>query len=236
MPSSYKVLTRIQQRISDLSQDFGGCLDYFDAAEPFVGPSGYFHRKTLAARSVHTSIPSLLKDDLFFDWLYATLTAWGLHRMGPGNTKLRDLEEIKESFREQTTALESLSDFRITRLTSSDGESITPQIWSILSSLRISVAKAQIVANSKALHHVLPALVPPIDREYIFNFFYNRKSLSIPEDEAFPEIYGGMCRLAADHAEEINLRIGEGFHTSEAKVIDNAIVGYVLKMKGPVSD
>ena len=34
---------------------------------------------------------SLLADDVFFDSLYATLAAWGLHRMGPSKTKLREL-------------------------------------------------------------------------------------------------------------------------------------------------
>ena len=45
----------------------------------------------------------------------------------------------------------------------------------------MSVAAAQIVANSKALHHLLPALVPPIDREYTFRFFYDRTMLTINE-------------------------------------------------------
>ena len=39
--------------------------------------------------------------------------------------------------------------------------------------------------GSKVLHHVLPDLVPPIDRQYTFKFFYGRTLLSIPEEVAF---------------------------------------------------
>jgi len=228
VPSTAKVLDRIRQRVDDLSQSFAECLDFFDAAEPFVGPSSYFHHKALAARLPHNSIASLLQDDLFFDWLYATLTAWGLHRMGPGNTKLRDISELKASFRQQADAIEELAPLTIT---SQDAELTARKIWAVLSSLRVSIAEAQIVANSKALHHVLPRLVPHIDREYTFNFFYNRNNLSISEDEAFVEMYAEFHRLAVGNIQEIVSRIGKGWHTSESKVIDNAIVGYMLRQR-----
>jgi hypothetical protein len=44
-----------------------------------------------------------------------------------------------------------------------------------------SVAEVRLVANSKALHHVLPGLIPPIDRMYTFQSFYGRKMLSMRE-------------------------------------------------------
>jgi hypothetical protein len=91
--SSAKVALRIEQQINALSKDFAGCLEFFDRADLFVGPSRYFHNKTLELHASHDSVRSLMGDDLFFDFLYATLTAWGLHRMGPGNTKLRGIDE-----------------------------------------------------------------------------------------------------------------------------------------------
>jgi hypothetical protein len=37
--------------------------------------------------------------------------------------------------------------------------------------LKLSVSEATIVVNSKALFHVLPQLIPPIDRQYTVRFF-----------------------------------------------------------------
>lgn len=229
MPSTGKVLDRLHQQVDDLSRSFEECLDFFDKESPFVGPSSYFHLKTLAARSSHGSIASLVQDELFFDWLYATLTSWGLHRMGPGNAKLRDIQDLKTSVRQQANAIEVLASLTI--ISPQDAKLTAQKIWRVLSSLKVSIAKAQIVANSKALHHVLPALVPPIDRQYTLNFFYGRADLSIPEDEAFIEIYEGFHRLAVDHRQEIEARIGKDWHTSESKVIDNAISGYMLRKR-----
>ena len=105
------------------------------------------------------------------------------------------------------------------------------EIWSVLSTLTVSKAESLIVANSKALHHVLPHLMPPIDHEYTLKFFYNRKNLSINEDEAFLEMYVEFHRIAVENSQEIASRIGKRWHTSESKVIDNAIVGYMRKRK-----
>lgn len=234
MGSTDKVLSRMRQNVADLSQHFSECLDYFDTVEPFVGPSSYFHHKALVTRLSYDSITSLLQDELFFDWLYATLTAWGLHRMGPGNAKLRDIKELKASLRQQAAILERLSPRAITTLTPQDARQTTRQVWSVLSALKVSIAEARIVANSKALHHVLPRLVPPIDREYTFNFFYGRNNLTITEEEAFFEIYRELHHIAVNNTQEITSRIGKDWHTSETKVIDNAIVGYMLKKRRSV--
>lgn len=231
MTSTLKVTSRMEQQINALAKDFAGCLEFFDRSDLFVGPSRYFHHKVLERRASHDSIGSLLGDDLFFEFLYATLTAWGLHRMGPGNTKLRRIDEIKSSFRQQAANLEVLAPLTITSLAPEKAGAVITKIWSVLSALRISIAEAQIVANSKALHHVLPRLVPPIDREYTFKFFYGRGNLSVPEQDAFLEMYMAMNRLAFANQKTITSLIGKGWHTNEAKVIDNAIVGFMLKQR-----
>jgi hypothetical protein len=148
--------------------------------------------------------------------------------MGPGNTKLRDIGELKTSLRSEAPRLERMSQVSITSFREHDATRVARAIWSIMATLKVSVAEARIVANSRTLHHVLPSLVPPIDREYTLRFFYGRKMLSIGEDDAFTEMYVHLHRLATLHSAEITARIGKGWHTSETKVVDNAIVGYVL--------
>lgn len=232
MASSKAVLDRMEDRVSELDAGFRRFVDVFGQSERFSGPSWYFHRKTLARGATHASIESLLEDDLFFDALYATLTAWGLHRMGPGNTKLRNLDDIRSSIREQSERLVELRPLRITDIADSDIPRIVDRVWAVLTALRVSIAKAQIVANSKTLHHLLPDLVPPMDREYTFQFFYGRNMLSVDERTAFREMYGRLIRVATHQREAIAALLDHTWNTSAAKVVDNAIVGYMIAREG----
>jgi hypothetical protein len=70
--------------------------------------------------------------------------------------------------------------------------------------------------------------MPPIDRQYTLLFFYNSTSPPHIED-CFSEIYPRFISIALQKKDSIREKVGEGFHTSETKVIDNAIVGYILK-------
>jgi hypothetical protein len=222
----------MDERVGELRVRFADFVRVFVKSERFTGPSWYFHRKALARRAAHDTIASLLDDDAFFDWLYATLTAWGLHRMGPGNTKLRDLEEIRESVRDAADALTDLAELKITDVGESQAAGTVDAVWSLLTRLRVSVAAAQIVANSKALHHLLPGLVPPMDREYTFRFFYGRTMLSIDEQTAFAEMFSRCLQVAAAQKPAIVSLIDGARNTGPAKVVDNAIVGYMIAREG----
>ncbi len=236
MASSQAVLARMDERVAELSTGFENFVRVFAESERFTGPSWYFHWKTLRRRAEHKTIAALLEDGVFFDMLYATLTAWGLHRMGPGNTKLRDLDDIRESVREAAAALDQLAGVNIAEVGESRASGITDAVWSVLTRLRVSVAAVKIVANSKALHHLLPALVPPMDREYTFRFFYGRNMLSIDEHTAFREMFIRFLHLA--HAQEWAIRKlrDESWNTSSSKIMDNAIVGYMIAHEGGRSD
>jgi hypothetical protein len=219
----------MNERVADLSKSFSACLDHFERMPLFTGPSVYFHQKVINRRLAAGSVLNVIQDEVFFDSLYATLTAWGLHRMGSGKTKVREMEEIKSSIRAHARSLALLERFEITSMSSDDARMVSKALWSIVADLRISVAEARIVSNSKTLHHLLPSLMPPIDREYTFNFFFDRTNLSIDESIAFSEMYAHLHRLASDNVDEIRMRtLRGGWHTSESKVIDNAIVGYML--------
>jgi hypothetical protein len=108
MPSARKVRTRIAERISSLCDSFSECLARFEATALFTGPSLYFHQKTVARRAFVTDVSEVVRDEQFVDLLYATLTAWGMHRMGPVNATLADLATIKASFGSQVNAIRAL--------------------------------------------------------------------------------------------------------------------------------
>ena len=59
MPSSKVVLKRMDQRVAELGSGFESYVRAFGEGERFTGPSGYFHRKTLALRAQHQNLSSM---------------------------------------------------------------------------------------------------------------------------------------------------------------------------------
>lgn len=218
----------MDQRVEELSSDIPHWLHAFNSAEKFSGPSLYFHLRTLECLRSHSSPVDALHSDEFFDWLYATLASWGMHRMGRGKTKLLELTEIKESVRSQSDTIERLQPLWLANFTEAEFQSVLPQIWLVLSAFKISLAEAKIVANSKVFHHILPNLVPPIDRTYTFNFFYNRNTLSISEERAFEEMFTRLHKVAVKNKKILSETVGSGWSSSQTKILDNALVGYVI--------
>lgn len=108
--------------------------------------------------------------------------------MGDTSTKLRDLDEIKSSFRNQAERIEEIERLVITALTDPQPKQIAQQLWHIIKELKVGIGGTKLVASSKALHHLLPSLMPPIDREYTLCFFYKDKNL-YDEETKFLEIF-----------------------------------------------
>jgi hypothetical protein len=225
----------MDERVSELELGFEHCVGSFSGSQRFGGPSLYFHQKTIERRRGHRTMASLMADDVFFDSLYATLAAWGLHRMGPGKTKLRELPAIRESIRAEAAGVDELAGLTITDVSDAERGSVVDRVWLILTRLQVSQAAAQIVANSKTLHHLLPELVPPIDRQYTFRFFYGRKVLNVEEQTAFQEMFGRLLLVGNSQRETIDRLAGKGWNTSRAKVVDNAVMGYVIERLPPAA-
>ncbi len=222
-------LRRMQERVSELIERFGHYVDEFDQANIFSGPSLHFHFKTLYLLHRHASPTQAVEDDEFLESMYATLTSWGMHRMGPGNTKLVEFTSLRSSFSQQAHQIRRLESLHIYDIEARNAGEVTQLLWDIISQLRIGIGDTKIVAGSKALHHVLPNLVPPIDRQYTLRFFYNHTSLNQGDKMAFCEIYPQFRRIATTCRNVIEPRLGSGLNTSPTKVVDNAIIGYCLK-------
>lgn len=63
---------------------------------------------------------------------------------------------------------------------------------------RVSFEEAATVAVSKTLHHILPDLVVPIDREYTSNFFgWHAPEFQQYQSRCFGEAFGHFARIAA---------------------------------------
>lgn len=229
-----KSIQRTEKQVSKLIGKFGHYLDMFDMKfqgdKIWPGPSTYFHRRSVERLRDAGSIGKAIKDkgDAFLEGVYATLTAWGMHRMGGGNTRLVDFDDFKKSVLEQETALAELEKIRIWDL--SDASTVS-SIWRLISTLRVGVSEeTRLVAGSKAAHHFLPCLIPPVDRHHTIKFFYGYDYLASKpekEQEVFEEIFGYFGKIGRQCQRPIEERIGVGVNTSPTKVIDNAIVAFV---------
>lgn len=220
---------RARRNVDSLIATFSECVDGFEQSNAFPGPSLYFHERAIERRRAHADAASLLTDTQFLETVYAVLPAWGMHRMGKQKAKVVDFDVMVESFQAMAEPIRALWGRSITSIADDEVADISDQIWHIIAGVQVSQSETRIVAGSKALHHVLPDLVPPIDRQYTFRFFTGQKSVQHGETAAFAEWFPYFCEIGRCCRSEID-RITEraGFMaTGSAKVIDNAIIGFM---------
>lgn len=224
-------LQRTEERVRDLIDGFAGYIETFEGAGLFTGPSLYFHSKTIERLRQHPTATAAINDQLFRETLYATLTSWGLHRMGPGNARLVDFAAFEHGLIQAAPKIKRLASLSITTLRADEVPRVTGDLWAIIHSLKVGVGETRIVSGSKTLHHLLPDLMPPIDREYTIRFFCHHKTLRSDGAEEFAEIYPACQRIAKACESKIRACMDhpDKMHTSLTKVVDNAIVGYVIR-------
>ena len=221
--------TRTRQNVDALIVDFDNSLSTFESVEVFGGPSLYFHVRALERRKQASSAAALLGDERFLEYVYAVLPSWGMHRMGNQAAKVPDFDEFARSLQACQPDIEKLWTLDITAVEDAAVRQVGRQLWSIIGRLRASTSASRLVSGSKTLHHVLPDLMPPIDREYTFKFFTGRAMLSQGEQQAFADWWPYLCEIGRSCSSEIRAAVGrrERMATSVSKVIDNAIIGFM---------
>ncbi len=221
-------IARMRSRVSELSGQFTYYLSRFSQAGLFTGPSLYFHFQTLKLLEEYGGPRGAVQQERFAETLYATLTSWGMHRMGPTGAKLVEFEEFAAGLKLVAPELGELDELRLCEIRNQDVAPTADSLWRIAEALRVSRSATKIVAASKTIHHLLPELVPPIDREYTLQFFYQNKLLeSARNGPVFRELFPQFHDIAVSCRDEIEAVRGVGMNTSATKIIDNAIVGYV---------
>jgi hypothetical protein len=200
-------------------------------AQKYTGPSVYFHVKAVNRfQNLGSSVSRTVKDKRFSELLYATLVSWGMHDMR--GAKMPDFGTFCSCIAKLSPKIEALSGYQITTLPESDKQNILDSVWQLIVELPGSATKSsRLVANSKLLHHLLPQLVPPIDRVNTGLFFgyENEASFQGKEKQIFYSILPQMISIAREEKDILGHFTYEGFNSSPTKVIDNAIVGFVEK-------
>jgi len=233
--------TRVTERMNLLSKDknsFRKYVDFYYSNEIFFGPSVYFHNKVINLVR-NSDYEFLLEDEHFVEYVYATLASWGMHRMGPKGSKMRDFKGFMESILSNKSLFLKLKKYRLDAVTEQDKREIFKVLERLFQSLKIMQSGSNLVGNSKVIHHLLPDLVPPIDRQYTIRFFYGNltsKYTPLFRKEEETDLFLDVVRYFGVVCKRLNLTDDDydktkSFNTSIPKVIDNAIIGLIQSMK-----
>jgi len=206
----------------------------------FGGPSIYFHVQAIKEQE------SNFLSDRHIEMIYATLASWGMHKMGdPEITKAKMVEfpQFKQSIIKHHDRLQQLSSLRMDSCSQEQYRKYIDDLKHIYFSLKVSISEATIVAHSKTLVHILPNLIPPIDRQYTIRFFTQENKdfftesgkyrlVNLPQgiDAQFADFKKYCCRIKmlfdlCDH--QLFTIDKETFNSSLPKIMDNLIMAFV---------
>ena len=205
-----------------LIRDFERYVFAFDE-KPAFARSGQFenHEKTIKLRFELGSASAALQSSDFIDCLRNTLLSWGI---GSRASRLVEPENFGAVLRRQAFAISELEHERL----DAPGlpvQSLADKVWAIIDALGIVENKAKLVPCTKALHHLLPELIVPMDRAYTGVFFgWHAPDFQDQQERTIHDAFERFARIASS----ANPRqyVGSGWRTSVTKVIDNAIVAF----------
>jgi len=225
--------------------------DYYQKSltvlKEFGGPSIYFHTQCIKEKK------NSFLSKRHIELIYATLTAWGMHRMGDPEitkTKLVEFDVFIASILQSQNVFEELRDHRMECISLDEYNHILDKLHLPYNTLQVSISEASIVANSKTLAHLLPDLIPPIDRQYTIRFFtqedrnffrkngkYRTVNLPVGKDNQF-FLFKRICCEMKNLLDDCDLNTFElddrSFNTSYPKIIDNIIMAYVKSIPKPI--
>lgn len=233
--------SRVAERIHLLSNDkesFKKYLDFYYSTGIFFGPSVYFHNKVIDLVRTR-DYKLLLGDEHFIEYVYATLASWGMHRIGLGGPKMRDFQGFRQSILSKRNLFLELKKYRLEALNERNKGGVFERLKRLFGNLEVMHSGSNLVGNSKVIHHLLPDLTPPIDRQHTIRFFYGGlKSKFTPSfrKEEETDIFLDIAEYFRIICNRLNLTENDydktkSFNTSIPKVIDNAIIGLIQKLK-----
>lgn len=219
------------QRLSDITANADAYHQAYYDVKTFGGPSLYFHRKSLEAGDPADFTRRL-------EYVYATLTAWGMHRMGRGGSKMLPFDAFQMSMMPLKDRIREAATIQPPEMTEGDWANIE----AIFKGIRVMASGTSIVGNSKVLAHLIPNIVPPIDREYTLRFLRGNTNITNGLDQEWllmkEVITMFFIPVSSDTSFQAKAKgwLLDQTHypwdTSVLKIIDNLIIG-VRKLRQP---
>lgn len=155
-----------QEKVADILTNAERYHDAYYEAETFRGPSLYFHQRALETRKLRNF-------SIHLEYVYATLASWGMHRMGARGSKMQQFETFRRS-------VEPLKD-RVVEAQQFTPQTMSSAEWSVLNevfrAIKVMATGTSLVGNSKVMHHMMPNIVPPIDRYYTLSYLRGNSNI-----------------------------------------------------------
>jgi len=252
MNRRYETEAKIEEKITELIKTFDECIDFFerDFAKRWNEKLYYSTEITERVREAQSKekYSDLICDTSFLRQVYDCVKSW----MGRAGPKMVEFENFSKQVLAIKTGIVDLSNYRwICSLKQNEWNDIRQKIGRCLiyeilppdKSAPLKIFKlrpmkgkgesqlgSQLVCLSKVLYHLLPDLIPPIDREHTLSFFNWKSWQPFREPDMFLYILDKFWEIytRAKFAEENWQRWG----VSIPKAIDNAIIGFEIKRKG----
>lgn len=228
--SSHSCSELLQNKCNILIQNLGGKNGYYakslNVAKLFGEPAVYFHQKALEWQQ---------KDflgDRHLEYIYATLTAWGMQRPGTRGATMPAFNDFKNSILAEKVKMRLLEwkDLRIETIDCVTFNDILSDLTDVCFSIEATTcANTKIVSSSKTLAHILPNLVCPIDKRYTLSFFDAHLGNIEDERKFFEEVMETMWNFY-HNPQVLNAipfpHLSTPFFESYPKIFDNLVIAY----------
>jgi len=234
-----KIIKNFKDNLNNISSN----LEYFldktvNVGIEFGGPSIYFHKKALLEQKNN------FLGNNHLNMIYAVMPSWGMHRMGTKGAKMVEYNIFKEEILKNKDEINELKNKNIKNVNIDNIAKL------ITEKIHVSKSNSFLVSSSKVLHHILPNIISPIDRNYSIRFMRKNKddwgssSMNINNEEAYALIFikemfefiNNNEKLMSKYIIEINENniYDTNFNTSLTKIFDNLIMVYVKEYKGEI--
>ncbi|MDQ3485126.1 MAG: hypothetical protein M3445_06905 [Actinomycetota bacterium] len=211
----------VGQRVREVVERFDELVEEYDRTVPFQRRGQYErHRATIDRRRELGSARAAIDNSAFTALLHETLQLWGIGRRA---SRLVPIEKFRERLAALADDIAALDALEIGNQL--DEPSVEVALDRLIRVLAVVDNKSLIVAGTKALHHLLPDVVPPMDRRWTGAFFgWSPADPQTRQTAIFSEAYRSFVEIA--RATDPSRLVGAGWRTSTTKVLDNAIVAY----------
>jgi hypothetical protein len=169
--------------------------------------------------------------ELYLEFIYATLASWGMHRMGKGGPKMQSFDIFKNSIMEIREQIEQAREIKYQNMKDADWELLKE----VFCNINVMASGTRLVGNSKVMAHMIPNIVPPIDREYTLRYLKGNTNIRNGIDfewNLMREIIENFFIPVAKNTDFIikanNWMANQSqypWDTSIFKIIDNLIIG-----------
>ena len=215
----------VRKQVEDLCENFEDYLAEFNR-DPLYDETLCKHKNLLKMRIKLGGAAKSIDSDEYLRDLRDMLVAWGMDSRG---ARLRERSLFPghvRAYRPRIKSLESVGLAQIDGVFNNLAHITQDSLWKTIQGMKLSQTGSQLVTGAKALHHLLPQLMPPIDVTYTGKFFhYHNYSDPLQAEEAFKLMLSYFAQIArrVDVGQYVGL---SDWATSESKLIDNAIIGY----------